>query len=150
MSGNKRFAVAIQEIQILPIRSMKPGQNRKGRKKNSIEDFQCMDEAARHYVHFDMAGYRQVLTAPKTFPWVWKATDSLSFIYMTHHSHDFANKSLNIFCKLKHRWTSDEILAQAEIDLETLVTGPSSYTLIMYHPTEKYPVCKLKFVAKVD
>jgi len=159
MSGHKIFEVCISNIHIVPFKSFKcktknnlsifRNNNNNNKKLQNDDAWGSMNENNRYYVHFDVAGYRQLFTSPRESPWKWNQTDTPSIIYMTHNSHEFNIKNLVVYCKLKHQWTSDDIVAQAEIDMHTIVTGPNQYELVLTKGRENSYICLVKFEMQV-
>jgi hypothetical protein len=135
MSGNKRFEICISNIEIKPL------------KNYHKQNLQYLNDKEKYYIHFDIAGYRQVLTEAQKKPWSWPLPrkNDKTVIYMTHHSHEFPIKTLSIYCKLKNKWTENEIVAQNEIDIHTIATGPNRFVLPLLHPIGNYNVCLITF-----
>jgi hypothetical protein len=147
MSGHKFFEIEIRDVNVVPFRSYKYKNKNKNNSKplNKLAtSLWAMNEIDKTYIHFDIASFKRINTTPKIAPWSWKGSIHRVY-YNTVWSHMFNVKSLTIQCKKKNSWAADDVLAQAEIDMQTLATGPTYYEIPLQHPTDKYNICLVQF-----
>jgi hypothetical protein len=104
-----------------------------------------LDQNDKMFLHFDLDNYKQIRTEPIEYPWKWSGYIQRT-LYATQWHNLLAEKSMKIYCTRFRKWrVSDEIVACAEIDLLTLVTGPKLYEVQLLHPSHRYPICAAHF-----
>lgn len=100
-------------------------------------------------IQFNLDGYKEIALEPTQYPFQWQGYIQRT-LYSTHWENFLPEKTLKIFAVRKNPfWKSDEIVAATEIDLHTLVSGPTRYELDLLHPIHRHPICCIHFTVSM-
>jgi len=124
------FFVSISNLELAPIKSCDddPSETATLFKNNGGDKY-------RVFVDFD--GFKtDVMDPPQTFPCAWRGLN-MSFVYSTSEVNAMNEKTLMLVCRAHRTLLSDRDMGRVEIDLHTLMTGPSNVERkIMTEPSE--------------